>query len=137
MDTVARKVEYYYASVKDQPGMAYKILESLQQMGVNQLAFAAIPIGPEACQLAIFPEDPAKLTHEAQLAGLQLSGPYHAFLVQGADKMGALVELHQKLFKANVNVYASTGVTDGKGNFGYLIYVKEDDFKRAAEVLGI
>jgi hypothetical protein len=34
-------------------------------------------------------------------------------------------------------VYASTGVTDGRGAFGYVVYVREDQFEKAAEALGI
>jgi hypothetical protein len=34
-----------------------------------------------------------------------------------------------------VNVYNSTGVTDGRGGFGYLIYVRPEDIDRAAHVL--
>ncbi len=132
-----QRVEYYYTTVKDQPGEAYNILSLLEEMGVNQLAFTAVPVGPNSTQLAIFPKEPAKLIHEAKLAGMVLDGPHHVLLVEGDDELGALANIHEKLFKANVNVYASTGVTDGKGSYGYLIYVKEDDFERAAETLGV
>lgn len=132
-----KRVEYYYTTVKDQPGEAYNILNLLAEEGVNQLAFSAIPFGPNSTQLAIFPEEPAKLKHEAQLAGMILDGPHHALLVQGDDELGALSGMHQQLYKANINVYASHGVIDGKGSYGYLIYVKEDDYERAAETLGV
>jgi len=137
MACTIKRVEYYYTTVKDQPGEAYNILKVLADEGVNQLAFSAIPFGPNSTQLAMFPEDPAKLKHEAQLAGMTLDGPHHALLVQGDDELGALAEIHQQLFKANVNVYASNGVTDGTCCYGYLIYVKEDDYERAAETLGV
>lgn len=75
-----RRVEYFYTSVEDQPGKAYKLLSQLADIGVNLLAFTAI-------------------------------------LVQGDDELGALKEIHKKLFQVNVNVYASNGVTDGKGSF--------------------
>ena len=132
-----KRVDYYYTVVKDQPGEAYNILKLLADEGVNQLAFSAIPFGPNSTQLTIFPEDPAKLKHEAQLTGMILDGPHHALLVQGDDELGALAGIHQRLFKANVNVYSSNGVTDGKGSYGYLIYVKDDDYERAAEILGV
>jgi hypothetical protein len=35
-----------------------------------------------------------------------------------------------------VEIYASTGVTDGGGRFGYVIYFKEEDHERAARALG-
>ncbi len=137
MACTIKKVEYYFTTVEDQPGEAYNILKLLADAGVNQLAFSVIPCGPDATQLAIFPEEPAKLKHEAQLAGMILNGPHHALLVQGDDELGALVDIHQQLFKANINVYASNGVTDGTCCYGYLIYIKEDDYERATEILGI
>ena len=38
---------------------------------------------------------------------------------------------------ASVNVYASSGVTDGQGSFGYLIYLRSGDFETAAAALGV
>ena len=137
MPFTIRRVEYYYTLVKDKPGEAYKLLNLLASMGMNQLAFSAIPVGPDSTQLAVFPDDPAKLVNEAKLSGIHLDGPHHALLIQGDDDLGALAGIHQKLFEANINVFASSGVTDGRGSYGYLIYVKEDDFNRAAETLGL
>jgi hypothetical protein len=137
MPFTIRRVEYFYTIVKDKPGEAYKLLNLLAAMGVNQLAFSAIPVGPDSTQLAVFPDDPDKLTSEAKRSGMHLDGPHHALLIQGDDELGALAGIHQNLFTANINVYASTGVTDGRGSYGYLIYVKEDDFIRAAQTLGL
>lgn len=137
MPFTIRRVEYYYTLVKDKPGEAYKLLNLLASTGVNQLAFSAIPVGPDSTQLAVFPDDPAKLVNEARKTGIHLDGPHHALLIQGDDDLGALAGIHQKLFEANINVFASSGVTDGRGSYGYLIYVKEDDFRRAAETLGL
>ncbi|MHB8810674.1 MAG: hypothetical protein ACYC9M_11755 [Desulfobulbaceae bacterium] len=137
MPFTIRRVEYYYTLVKDKPGEAYKLLNLLAGTGVNQLAFSAIPVGPDSTQLAVFPEEPAKLVNEARQTGIHLDGPHHALLIQGDDDLGALAGIHQKLFEANINVFASSGVTDGGGSYGYLIYVKEDDFNRAAETLGL
>lgn len=137
MPFTIQRVQYFYTTVKDQPGEAYKLLNMLSGMGVNQLAFSAIPVGPNSTQLAVFPEDPAKLNSEANLAGMILDGPHHALLIQGDDELGSLAGIHQKLYEADINVYASSGVTDGRGSYGYLIYVKEDDFERAAATLGV
>ena len=130
-----QRVEYYNTTVRDQPGEACNLLQILEDMGVNLLAFTALPVGPNSTQLAIFPEDPSQLTLEARMGGMVLDGPHQVLLIQGDDKLGALTEIHQKLYDANVNVYAANGVTDGRGGFGYLIYVKRDDFERAAAAL--
>ena len=132
-----RKVEYFYCSVIDQPGEAYKMLSELEQSGINQLAFTAIPIGPNRTQLTLFPENSVKLITEAKRSNFSLDGPHRAILVQGDDELGALTEIHQILYEANVNVYASNGVTDGKGCFGYLLFVRPEEFDRAASALNV
>ena len=132
-----QRVEYFNTTVRDQPGEACSILQILEEMGVNLVAFTAMPVGPNSTQLAIFPKDPIQLAHEARMDGMVLDGPHQVLLVQGDDKLGVLAEIHQKLYDANINVYASNGVADGRGGFGYLIYVKGDDSERAAATLGV
>jgi hypothetical protein len=131
------RVEYYYTTVKDQPGEAYKLLEQLAGLGVNLLAFTAVPVGPITTQLTIFPEDAAHLKSEASKVGMTLDGPHPALLVRGDDDLGALASIHLKIFEANVNVYSASGVTDGRGSFGYVIYVKPEDYERAAAALEV
>ena len=132
-----RRVDYFYTTVKDQPGEAYKLLTSLAELGINLLAFTAIPIGPLHTQLSLFPEDSLKLQNEANKAKLVLDGPHPALLVQGDDELGALANIHMKLYEADINVYASNGVTDGHGCYGYVLYVKEEDYERATRALEI
>jgi hypothetical protein len=132
-----RCVEYFSTTVVGQPGEAYRLLETLADLGISLLAFTAVPIGPMHTQLTLFPEDTGKLASEAQSDNLVLDGPHPALLVQGDDELGALAELHKKLSDGRVNVYASTGVADGRGSFGYVIYVRPEEFARATEALGL
>jgi hypothetical protein len=137
MACVVRRVDYFYTTVADQPGKAYELLKTLADLGINLLAFAAIPIGPLYTQLTLFPEDRGKLAREAQSAQLVLDGPHRALMVQGDDELGALAELHMKLARASINVYASTGVADGRGSFGYVLYVRPEEFEKASAALGV
>ena len=137
MSVKMQKVSYFYAHVKDKPGEAYKFLACLGEAGVNLLAFDAIPTGLEATQLVIFPEHPDMLKKACEEASYALEGPYQAFLIQGDDQLGAFAQIHQRLAEGNINVFASKGVTDGRGGYGYIIWVKTEDIDRAAEVLGI
>ena len=130
-----RAVEYYYANVRDDLGAAYRVLAQLADLGVNLLAFTAVPSGPNVAQLALFPDDSSKLIAEARAAGLPLDGPYHALLVQGDDELGALAEVHERLVNAGLDIFASSGVSDGRGAFGYLVYVREDQFEKAVVAL--
>ncbi len=136
MACTIRRVDYFHTTVRDQPGEAHKILSTLEELGVNQLAFTAVPVGADITELTIFPEDSHRLQHQAKDAGLKLDGPHRALLVQGDDELGALAAIHQRLYEANINVYASSGVTDGRGSFGYIIYVREGDFERAVAAIG-
>ena len=43
-----RLVDYYYTTVQDQPGEAYRLLNQLAGQGINLLAFTAVPIGPKS-----------------------------------------------------------------------------------------
>ncbi|NQT27305.1 hypothetical protein HQ585_18270 [candidate division KSB1 bacterium] len=137
MASQIRRVDYFNTTVDDQPGESCAILSQLAGLGINLLAFSAVPIGPTRTQLSIFPDDPHKLTSEADRAGILLDGPHSALLVQGDDQLGALAEIHKQLYQANVNLYASNCVTDGKGDYGYIIYIRPDEFDRAASALGI
>lgn len=128
---------YFYVMVYDQPGEAYKLLSQLAGLGINLLAFSAVPIGPAHTQLALFPEDEDNLRAEAERAGIRLDGPHHALLVQGDDELGALAEIHEKLYRADVNVYAAAGVADGRGSFGYVIYIRPEQFETAKSALGL
>jgi hypothetical protein len=137
MACIVRRVDYFYTTVSDQPGEAYKLLKILADLGVSLLAFVAVPIGPLRTQLTLFPEDAGKLAREAQNDLMVLDGPHPALMVQGDDELGVLADVHMKLAKASVNVYASSGVADGKGSFGYILYVRPEEFARASGALGV
>ncbi|HZO98090.1 MAG TPA: hypothetical protein VFB42_12035 [Gaiellaceae bacterium] len=132
-----RPVDYYYANIRDVPGAAYELLAQLADLGVNLLAFTAVPTGPNTVQFAIFPEEPARLVAQARDANLALEGPHHALLVRGDDELGALATVHKRLIDAGVDIYASSGVTGDRGAFGYVVYVREDQFERAVVALGL
>ena len=50
------RVFYFHASVMDEPGEAYKVLSALAGLGVNLVAFTAIPVGPDRTQITLFPD---------------------------------------------------------------------------------
>ncbi len=137
MPEIVKRVEYFYAIVKDEPGEARKLLEFCSAHGVDLLNFTAFPVGEGRSQLDFFPADIAKLRLAADEAGIPLIGPKNAFLICGADRLGVLTEYHLRLADAGINVYASNGTTDGHGGFGYVLWVKPEDYEKAAEALGV
>ena len=135
MTAMIRKVQYFYAMIEDKPGQAYQLLSDLASEEVNLLAFSAVPTGPAHTQLIVYPESPEKLARMAEKTGLVLTGPYQAFLISGDDELGALVEIHQKLSDAHINVVTSSGVTDGKGCYGYILHVRHEDLDEVERLL--
>jgi hypothetical protein len=136
MPATIRRVSYFYVMVPDRPGQAYRLLSTLASGEVKLLAFNTVPAGPDHTQLVLFPEDPERLVGLGRQAGFTLDGPHRALLVQGDDELGALVGIHGRLTDAGVNVYAAYGVCDGRGGFGYLVYVRPEEFEHAARTLG-
>jgi hypothetical protein len=137
MAQTIRRVDYFYATVRDEPGEAYKLLSQLAELGVNLLALTAIPIGPTRTQLTLFPSDTKKIEAVASKAKLQLDGPHPALLVQGDDELGALATIHERLYEASVNVASSSGVATECGSYGYVLYLRPGDYERAAKALGL
>lgn len=137
MTTSARRIDYFHATVDGPPGEACHLLTDLAELGVDLLAFNAVPIGTDRTQFTIFPSEDAILESAAKKAGLNLDGPHRAFLVSGDDELGALASVHRRLADADVECYASTGIADGTGSFGYIVYVRPAAVERAAKALGV
>lgn len=137
MTAKIRRVECYEATVRDVPGEGYRVLSMLEDEGVNLLAFNAVPMGGDETRLTLFAETGDRLEHLAASAGMDLGRPQRAFLVQGDDHLGALAEIHKRVLDAEVNVFASWGVTDGKGRYGYVMWVRPERYEEAARALDV
>lgn len=137
MSVSIRRAQYFYVMVDDMPGEACRFLSQLASEEVNLLAFSLIPTGPAHTQLIIYPEDVDKLARMAEKTGSQLTGPYKAFLINGDDELGALVDIHRKLGEAKINVVTSSGVTDGRGGYGYILHVRPESYEEVAHLLAI
>jgi predicted amino acid-binding ACT domain protein len=130
-----RTVEYFYVRIANDHDDAYRILAQLAEEDINLLAFSAVPFGEKHVEFTLFPEDSEVLRQAGARRGWSLAGPQHAVLIQGDDHLGATADIHKCLSEAGVAIYASSGVTDGAGHFGYVIYCREDDHLEAARAL--
>ena len=137
MTETKKCIDYWHTTVVDKPGEARRLLEFMSAQGVNLIAFNAFPVGERRAQLAFVPENPDQLMQVAADSGVELIGPKPVFLIQGEDRVGALVEYHLALANAGVNVYAANGVSGGKGRFGYIIWIKPNEMDIAAKALGM
>jgi hypothetical protein len=129
-----RKVDYFYIEVPDKPGEGAKALGALRDAGVNLLAFSGFPCGRKA-QIDFVPEDTTAFKAAAKKAGLKLSPKKTGFLIQGADTLGAVAEIFEKLAAAKINVTAMDAVSAGAGRFGAIMWVKPPDLRKASKIL--
>jgi hypothetical protein len=135
-DTV-RRVEYHYVTVADSPGEGHRILSVLKDKGVDLIAFLGFPAGSGQSQLDLVPDDPQALRAAADQAGLELSEEKRAFLIQGADRVGAVAETTAKLAAANIGITAAAATGAGSGRYGMILWVAPADYDRAADALGL
>jgi len=132
----ARRVEFYYVTVPDAPGEGQRILSALKERGVDLLAYLGFPLGGGQSQIDLVPADPESLREAAQEAGITLSDPKRAFLIQGDDRVGAVADITAKLAEANINLTAAAAAGAGSGRYGMILWVAQGDYQRAADALG-
>jgi hypothetical protein len=137
MEIRVRKAEYYYAIVENRPGEARKLMEFCSGYGINLINFTAFPMGENLAQLDFFTDDAEKLKQASADAGIDLIGPKRAFLIQGDERISVLAEYYLRLADSGINVIAANGTSDGSGGFGYVVWVKPEDYDEAAKILGI
>jgi hypothetical protein len=130
-----RKVSYYSMKVPNRPGIGAQMLKSIA-MGKHQLlAFTGFPQGAKA-QVDFVPADPVEFARGARKHGVNLGKKKTAFLVQGEDRVGALVRVLDKLAKAKINMVAMDAVTAGNRRFGAIFWVKPKNVARVSRLLG-
>jgi hypothetical protein len=132
----ARRVEYYYIQVPDQPGEGFSALAKLKEAGVNLIAFLAFPVAGGKTQMDFVPEAPDKFLAVAKAAGWQLSPKKEALYVVGSDRPGAAASVLEKLASAKVNAVATSGMLGRGGGYGVVVWVKPKDLAAAAKAVG-
>jgi prephenate dehydratase len=135
MSDTLRKVDYFHTMVANTPGQGAKVMAGLAAEGVDLLAFSGFPSAKRA-QLDLIPVDPARLKRAAKKLGVKLSLKKTGFLVQGEDRVGAMVDILDKLASAKINVTAVDAISSGDGRFGAIFWVKPPAVAKAARLLG-
>jgi hypothetical protein len=130
-----KTVEYYNFTVEGHVGEGSKALVAFASVGIDLLAFKAVPLGSNRTQFTLLPEDGAKMNEGAQKAGLNLDGPYTALIIEGDEKAGALSVVYDKLSQAGIPVYESTGIAHIRGGYGVVLYLKPEDCDKAVAAL--
>lgn len=134
MADIVRKVHYYSTSVPDRPGEAFRVLQTFVCAGIDLLACAGSTRGRRA-HIDVVPGDTRRFAAAVRKAGLQFSHRKAGFLIQGADRTGALAEHLQRLAERRINVTAVDGLSAGAGRWGAIVWVNDTDVARAGRVL--
>ena len=134
MSQGVRRVDYYHLMVPNTPGSVARVLAGLAAERVNLLAFSGFPNGRKG-QLDLIPENSAALRRAARKLGLDLSARKTGFLVQGADRVGAMTKVLGTLAASKINITAMDAVTAGAGRFGAIFWVKPKSVAKAARLL--
>jgi len=129
-----RKVVYFSMQVSNRPGVGANMLDMIAKGRQNMLAFTGFP-NKGGAQVDFVPSRPAEFARGAKKAGAKLSKRKTAFLLQGQDRVGALVRVLDTLAKAKINMVAMDAVTAGAGRFGAIFWVKPKDVGRASRLL--
>lgn len=129
-----RKASYYSMKVPQRPGAGAQLLGELKKARVNLLAFTGFPASGGA-QVDFIPKDNAKFTQAARKAKMRLSARKTVFLATGADKVGALTSILNRLAKARINLVSLQAVTAGSGRYGAMFWVKPKDVAKASRAL--
>lgn len=129
-----RKVDYFKMETSNRPGEGANVLSIFRAAKVNMLVFTGFPSGRRA-QIDFIPENTAAFKAAAEKVGLKLLLKKGGFLVQGDDRVGAVADILKLLANARINVTAIDAICAGKGRFGAILWVKQEDVTRAARVL--
>lgn len=133
MSDRVRKVDYFYVMVPNTAGQAEKVLSGLAAQGVNLLAFSGFPSRGKG-QLDLVPENSATLTRAARKLKLKLSKKKSGFILQGEDRVGAMIKTLKTLSAAKINVTAMDAVVSG-GRFAAIFWVRPKNVAKAARLL--
>lgn len=131
------QVGFYVGKLPNKVGEGARILQAVQDAGVNLTGFLGYPKSARISEIMFIVDDKApNLGPIARKAGVTLDRKQKAFLVTGEDRPGAMAELMGKLAGAGINVVSLHGVCAGAGRYGALVCVATADSRKAAKVLG-
>jgi len=130
------KAFYWKLAIPDRPGEGARVLQALKDHKVNLVAFSGFPRGRKT-QMDFVPANAAAFQKAMRKAGFRLTGKKTVFVIQGSDRVGAVHGVMEKLGRAGINVTAIDAVTDGKGHYGAMLWVRPADVRKTARALGI
>ncbi len=135
MPDVVKRVTYCHTVVANRAAAGASVLAELKRMGVNLAAFSGFPAPGGKAQLDFVTEDIAAVRRIFKRNGWTLSRPKKGFLIYGSDGVGAAFRHIKKLGAEKISITAADAVYAGQGRFGMILWVRADDYMRAARIL--
>ena len=130
------QMDYRYIILDDEPSAAAAAMHTLQESGIELLAFSEFPHGPGKAQMNLLARDSESLTRIAAHMGLNLSREKTGFLIRGDDSPGtAVADVLGRLAAAHIRVISLQAVSAGAGRFGALLWVRAADVEEASKAL--
>ena len=129
-----RKMTCLKATVDDRPGALAEALRALADANANVVGMWGYPISGGRAAMMCIPDDPEKVKSLAAGAGVALEEST-AFVIEGEDRVGALVESTQKIAAAGINIHAATALAAGS-QFAATIFVAQGDVDKVTDILG-
>lgn len=130
-----RSLAHFTIDIANEVGAGAKVLDQLRDNDVNLIAVWGYSTVSGKAKLEIVPDDPDGFAAAAKALGIAHSEAVTVFFHTGADRVGALADVLDKLAAAGVGLDAVQAVSDGKGEFGAVVFVAATDIQRAATAL--
>ena len=127
-----------YFVFKIEKHLINKLLFSISEAGVNQLAFKSKLIDSNNTEFTIFPNNNKFLLTGSSEAGITPKGPFPAIIIKSnTDEPGELANIFSRLSKEGIDVIEASGIANIDGHYGVVLYLNETDRDRAIEILNI
>jgi hypothetical protein len=128
-----KRVTYFKASIEDKPGALLAVAQDLKSKNLGLVGLWGYGTQPGQAELYLIPKNPDKFRN-AWRASRMTFEEGTGFLLQGADRTGALVKNLEAIAQAGVNIIAIDAIAVS-GSYGSFLWVAPPDADKTAKAL--
>jgi len=133
MGHTVRQVTAAVMQVEDRVGVLHRVLSGLRDSGVDMLAIASQR--RQGTALMAIPEDVNRVRELAAQQGVRLT-TRQVFLIEGDDRVGALVDITKDISDAGINIEDIAALSAAK-RYAAVLTFADADLEAAAKALGL